>query len=72
VATGGGRLVALSVVAADARPLAPCGPCRQLLVEHGEPGLLLDLGPGTPAVAVADLLPAAFTGADLAARRDPT
>ena len=37
-ATGGGRLVAVAVVAGDGRPLAPCGRCRQLLYEHGGPG----------------------------------
>jgi len=35
VATGGGRLAALSVVAGDGSPLAPCGRCRQLLLEAG-------------------------------------
>ena len=68
-ATGGGRLVALSVVAGDGRPLAPCGRCRQLLVEHGDPDLLLDVGPGGSPVRVADLLPGAFGVADLEARR---
>jgi len=69
-ATGGGRLVALSVVAGDGSPLSPCGRCRQLLVEHGDAGLLLDAGPDAPAVRVADLLPGAFTGDELAARRE--
>lgn len=68
-ATGGGRLVAVSVTAGDGRPLAPCGRCRQLLVEHGEPDLLLDAGPGAAPVPIAELLPGAFTGAELVARR---
>src|SRR5258708_32523541 len=38
-ASGGGRLTAVSVVAADGAPLVPCGPCRQLLLEAGPPGL---------------------------------
>jgi cytidine deaminase len=71
VASGGGRLVAVSVTAGDGQPLAPCGRCRQLLVEHGEGDLLLDAGPGAAPVLVSELLPGAFTGAELATRRDP-
>ena len=41
-ASGGGTLVAVSVVAGDGAPLVPCGRCRQLLLEAGGPGLLLD------------------------------
>ena len=44
-ATGGGTLTAVSVVAGDGEPLVPCGRCRQLLLEAGGPGLLLDTGP---------------------------
>ena len=67
-ASGGGRLVAVSVVAADGAPLVPCGRCRQLLLEAGGPGLLLDAENGPREIG--DLLPSAFTGSDLAARRD--
>src|ERR1700689_4813534 len=67
-ASGGGTLVAVSVVAGDGAPLVPCGRCRQLLLEHGGPGLLLDADDGPQEIGM--LLPAAFTGADLAARRD--
>lgn len=63
---GGGRLVAVAVVAGDGRPLAPCGRCRQLLYEHGGPGLLLD-GPDGP-VRLEELLPGAFGPDDLSAR----
>lgn len=61
--SGGGRLVALSCVAADGAPLMPCGRCRQVLLEHGGPALLIDHpdGPRT----LADLLPDAFGPADL-------
>ncbi|MHB8506161.1 MAG: cytidine deaminase [Acidimicrobiales bacterium] len=69
-ASGAGRLVAVSVVAGDGGPLAPCGRCRQLLVEHGGPDLPVDAGPSLPAVRVGVLLPGAFGGADLEARRD--
>ncbi len=67
-ASGGGSLVAVSVVAADGAPLVPCGRCRQLLLEAGGPGLLLDAENGP--CEIGSLLPSAFTGSDLAARRD--
>jgi cytidine deaminase len=60
-------LVAVAVVAGDGDPLLPCGRCRQLLLEAGGPGLLVDTARGP--VPLAELLPAAFGGADLAARR---
>jgi cytidine deaminase len=61
-------LVAVAVVAGDGAPLVPCGRCRQLLLEAGGPGLLLDAADGP--VTLGDLLPAAFGGADLSARRE--
>ena len=67
-ATGGGRLAAVSVVAGDGEPLVPCGRCRQLLLEAGGPGLLLDTEAGPRELG--ELLPGAFTGTDLSARRD--
>ena len=67
-ATGGGRLTAGSVVAGDGEPLVPCGRCRQLLLEAGGPGLLLDTEAGPRELG--ELLPGAFTGTDLRARRD--
>ena len=65
-ASGGGRLVAVAVVAGDGRPLAPCGRCRQLLHEHGAADLLVDgeYGP----VRLAELLPAAFGPDDVRER----
>jgi cytidine deaminase len=65
-AAGAGPLVAVSVVAGDGAPLVPCGRCRQLLLEAGGPDLLLDSDPGP--VRLGDLLPAAFTSADLDSR----
>ena len=65
-AAGAGPLVAVSVVAGDGAPLAPCGRCRQLLMEAGGPDLLLDADGGP--VRLGDLLPAAFTPGDLASR----
>jgi cytidine deaminase len=67
-AAGAGRLAGVSVVAADGRPLVPCGRCRQLLLEAGGAGLLLDTEDGPRELG--SLLPAAFTGTDLAQRRD--
>ena len=67
-AAGHSRLTAVSVVAADGAPLVPCGRCRQLLMEAGGPGLLLDADPEPRRLDL--LLPDAFTGADLAERRD--
>jgi cytidine deaminase len=61
-------LVAVSVVAGDGQPLVPCGRCRQLLLEAGGPGLLLDSEGGPQELD--RLLPAAFEAADLAARRE--
>jgi cytidine deaminase len=71
-ATGGGRLTAVSVVAGDGRPLVPCGRCRQLLLEAGGPDLVVDGGPeaGAAPRRLAELLPDAFSGTDLAERRD--
>lgn len=65
-ATGGGRLVAVAVVAGDGRPIAPCGRCRQLLYEHGGADLLLDDAAGP--LRLGDLLPGAFGPDDVAAR----
>ena len=61
-------LIAVAVVAGDGDPLLPCGRCRQLLLEAGGPALLVDTASGP--VTLADLLPASFGTADLAAHRD--
>src|SRR5215469_4178090 len=62
-AAGGGTLVAVS---GDGRRLLPCGRCRQLLMEAGGPGLLVDTEAGS--TELARLLPSPFTGADLPER----
>ena len=62
------RLVAVAVVAGDGDPLLPCGRCRQLLLEAGGPELLVDAAGGP--VPLSELLPSAFGGGDLSARRD--
>ncbi len=68
-ASGGGRLVALAVVAGDGAYLAPCGRCRQVLSEFAGPDLVIDAGDTT--VTLGQLLPGAFGPDDLVARRDP-
>jgi cytidine deaminase len=65
-ASGGGTLVAVSVVSGDGQRLLPCGRCRQLLMEAGGPSLLVDTAAGP--TELARLLPSPFTSADLAAR----
>jgi cytidine deaminase len=65
-AAGGGTLAAVAVVSGDGQLLLPCGRCRQLLMEAGGPGLLVDTA-GGPA-ELARLLPSPFTAADLAER----
>lgn len=64
-AAGAAALVAVCVVAGDGRPLAPCGRCRQLLLENGGGGLLLDAGPGANPVPLDRLLPGAFDAGEL-------
>jgi cytidine deaminase len=65
-AAGGERLVAVSVVSGDGQRLLPCGRCRQLLMEAGGPGLLVDTDAGPSELA--RLLPAPFTEVDLPER----
>ena len=67
-ASGAGSLRAVAVVAGDGQPLLPCGRCRQLLLEAGGGDLLVDTAEGPVELKV--LLPAAFTGTDLADRRE--
>lgn len=62
-ATGGGRLTHLVCVDAHGDLLMACGRCRQLLWEHGGPDLLVQTGAGIRAMS--DLLPDAFSSADL-------
>ena len=63
---GGGRLVALSCVGPDGGALMPCGRCRQVLLEHGGPELLIDHRNGPRPLH--ELLPVAFGPEDLERR----
>lgn len=65
-ATGGGRLLAVAVVAGDGAPLAPCGRCRQVLYEFGGGAVLVDTATGP--VPLGTLLPGAFGPGDVATR----
>lgn len=56
--TGGGRLRALACVDSGGAPLMPCGRCRQVLLEHGGPQMLIDHPAG--ARTLGELLPDAF------------
>ena len=66
-ATGGGPLVAVSVVNSGGLRMLPCGRCRQLLLEAGGPSLLVDTEAGP--TELARLLPSPFSDTDLAALR---
>lgn len=61
--TGGGRLVAVSVVEHRGEPVMPCGRCRQLLWEHGGPEMLLETTRGV--LTMSEVLPDAFGPDDL-------
>ena len=66
---GGGRLVALVCVDGAGDLLMPCGRCRQVLLEHGGPDMLIDHPAGPRPLA--ELLPDAFGPDDLARRTRP-
>jgi cytidine deaminase len=57
-ASGGGRLVAVSCVDGQGAPLAMCGRCRQLVMEHGGPDCLVDAEPAPRRMV--ELLPHTF------------
>ena len=64
--SGGGRLVAFACVDAHGNALMPCGRCRQLLWEHGGPGLLVETVSGIKPMT--EVLPDAFGPGDLVER----
>jgi cytidine deaminase len=61
--SGGGKLVAFTCVDANSNVLMPCGRCRQLLVEHAAPGMILETISGLKTMA--EVLPDAFTREEL-------
>ena len=64
LAGGGGRLVAFTCTNGAGERIMPCGRCRQLLWEHGGPGLLVDTPEGI--LAMHQVLPQAFGPDNLA------
>ena len=62
-ATGGGRLRAVTCCDAAGQLLMPCGRCRQLLLENGGGGLLVDTPGGVRRLS--EVLPDAFGPDDL-------
>ncbi|MEU6996940.1 cytidine deaminase [Nonomuraea sp. NPDC046570] len=62
-ASGGGRLVAFTCVDGHGELLMPCGRCRQLLLEHGGPELLVETPDGVKSLN--EVLPYAFGPDDL-------
>jgi cytidine deaminase len=62
-AAGGGRLTAFTCVNGAGAIITPCGRCRQLLLEHGGPALLVWSPTGQ--CTLADLLPQSFGPDDL-------
>ncbi|MUL67747.1 cytidine deaminase [Mycobacterium sp. CBMA 234] len=61
--SGGGRLLALACVDGSGGVLMPCGRCRQVLLEHGGPTMLINHPQGPRPLA--ELLPDAFGPDDL-------
>lgn len=68
IATGGGRLIAFACVDSHGSALMPCGRCRQLLFEHGGPGLQMMTDTGVKPLS--ELLPWAFGPDELNKRLD--
>ena len=67
VSAGCRELVAVAVVTGGARPVAPCGTCRQVLAEFGPDAVVvLEAGDGRrETTSVRELLTRAFGRADL-------
>jgi cytidine deaminase len=63
--SGGGKLIAFTCVDANSNVLMPCGRCRQLLVEHAAPEMILETISGLKTMA--EVLPDAFTREELEA-----
>jgi cytidine deaminase len=62
LARGAGNFRRLAIVADGAKPVLPCGACRQVLIEHAPDLLLLLEAPGgqVEEVALRELLPRPF------------
>ncbi len=72
VAAGVERLAGVAVVTDVSPPVAPCGACRQVLAELGDfPVVLANLAGEQCVSSVGELLPFAFSAADLVGARHP-
>ncbi|MCL2784744.1 MAG: cytidine deaminase [Propionibacteriaceae bacterium] len=63
ISSGGGRLVGFTCVNGKHQIITPCGRCRQLLMEHGGPSLLMLTPEGE--CSLSDMLPQWFGSRDL-------
>ncbi len=62
VAAGVSEIRAVVVVAETEAPISPCGACRQVLAEFGDPEILLVGRHGSERFTLGELLPRASTG----------
>ena len=62
VAAGAREIEAVVVVADTQQPVSPCGACRQVLAEFGDPEVLLVGQTGSESFRLSELLPRAKTG----------
>ncbi len=66
IATGARRFKRIVVVTGSSPPAAPCGACRQVLVEFGDDTVVEAVGPsGSRRWLLSELLPNAFGREDL-------
>lgn len=67
IAAGETEFSALAVIADTARPVPPCGVCRQMLAElaPGLPMILANMDGAITTTTITDLLPGAFVPSDL-------
>lgn len=68
IAAGETRIAALAVIADSPGPVAPCGGCRQKIAEFAGPDVIVTMATvsgATRDIAVRDLLPGAFSDADM-------
>lgn len=62
VAAGVEEIIAAVVVADTESPISPCGACRQVLAEFGDPSMLLVSKESREEFQLSELLPRASTG----------
>ncbi|MEP4077766.1 cytidine deaminase [Haloferula sp.] len=62
VAAGAKKVIAVVVVADTREPISPCGACRQVLAEFGDPRVLLVNQESREEFQLSELLPRASTG----------